>query len=52
MDFLTNNWQEIGTAFLAVIGGLKILARYTKTQIDDKIIGIFEWPLAKLIGKK
>ena len=36
-------------AILAILGGLKVLSRYTKTTIDDRIIEILELPLRKLV---
>lgn len=48
--FLTANYLDIGTAVLAILGGLKIIARYTKTKVDDKVIDVIEYPLVKLLG--
>ena len=50
------DWLEIAQAILAILGSLKVVARYTKTDWDDKIIEKCEaplkWILALLPGKK
>lgn len=41
-------------AVLAILGGLKVLARYTKTQADDKALEAIEkilQPIASLLGR-
>ena len=38
-------WLEIAQAVLAIIGGLKVLARYTKADWDDKLLEKIEAPL-------
>lgn len=50
VSFLQNHSDIMG-AVLAVIGGLKVIARYTKTTIDDKILSVIEWPFTKLFKK-
>ena len=35
---------------LAAIGALKVLARYTPTTWDDKVLSVIEWLPTKLIG--
>jgi hypothetical protein len=35
-------------ALLAVVGGLKLLARYTKTEADDKLLVAIEAPLKSI----
>lgn len=51
IEFLSKNYTEIGMAVLAIVGGLKVIARYTKTTIDDKVLSVLEYPLRKLLGK-
>lgn len=36
---------QVATALLAILGGLKVLARYTKTQADDLVLEKIEAPL-------
>lgn len=48
-DFVAK--PEILGAVFAIIGGLKVVAKYTGTTIDDKVLGILEWPFKKLLGK-
>jgi hypothetical protein len=41
-------------ALLAILGGLKVLARYTKSQADDRVLEVIEKPLkliAEVLGK-
>ena len=57
MDYLEllNQGSVILGAVLAILGGLKILARYTKTDVDDKVLAAIESPLAfiaNLLKKK
>lgn len=47
-DFVAR--PEILTALLAVLGGLKVVARYTKWTWDDKVLSVLEWPLKKLVS--
>jgi hypothetical protein len=35
----------VAEALLAIIGGLKLLARYTKSEADDKLLAAIEAPL-------
>lgn len=47
--------SDILLAVLAVIGGLKVIARYTPFEADDKILEAIEKPVlfvAGLLGKK
>lgn len=53
MEFLKAAWDFISapehiTAALAVIGGLKVFARYTKWTWDDKVLSVLEWPFKKI----
>jgi hypothetical protein len=41
---------EAGGALLAILGGLKILARYTKTEADDKVLAAIEAPIKALLS--
>lgn len=34
---------------LAVVGALKLIARRTKTEVDDKVLEAIEWPIRKLL---
>lgn len=36
---------EVVTSILAIVGGLKVLARYTPWQWDDKIFAVLESPV-------
>ena len=40
MNWLIENWQEIGTAVLALLGAFSILAKLTPTKWDDQAIGV------------
>jgi hypothetical protein len=35
----------VAEAALAIIGGLKLLARYTKTEADDRLLAAIEAPI-------
>jgi hypothetical protein len=47
MDFmhLLSIAGDVATALLAILGGLKVLARYSKTEADDKILAAIEAPI-------
>lgn len=54
MEFLKSIWDFVSkpealTAALAVIGGLKVFARYTKWTWDDKLLSVLEWPFKKIL---
>lgn len=56
MDFFKGVWefvsnQEVVVAFLAVLGGLKVMARFTKWSWDDKVLSVLEWPFRKLLKR-
>lgn len=38
ISFFVNNWQDALTAVLAILGGFSVLAKFTPTEADDKII--------------
>lgn len=38
LDFIVNNYIEIVEALLAILGGFSILAKYTPTDADDKVL--------------
>lgn len=38
MQWAIDNWPIIAMAVPSLLGGLKILAKTTKTDVDDKII--------------
>jgi hypothetical protein len=46
MDFqhILSVLPDVLTACLAVLGGLKVLARYTPTEADDRILDAIEKP--------
>ncbi len=46
MDFshLFSAIPEVATACLAILGGLKVIARYTSTEADDKVLAAIEKP--------
>jgi hypothetical protein len=46
MDFqhLLSVLPDVLTACLAVLGGLKVMARYTSTEADDKVLAALEKP--------
>jgi len=48
MDWLRDAFDII-EAVLACVGGLKVLARYTKTKADDAVLEKIEKPLAKAL---
>lgn len=37
--------QDVLVAALAILGGLKVLARYTPTEADDHVLDMLEKPL-------
>ena len=37
--------QDVLVASLAILGGLKVLARYTPTEADDKVLSALEKPV-------
>lgn len=41
---------DVGTALLALLGALKVLARYTSTEADDKVLAAIEKPIAALVS--
>ena len=43
-----NAVPEVLGAILMILGGLKLFARYTKTEADDKILAAVEKPLKLL----
>lgn len=45
-EFVSN--PEVLTAILAVLGGLKVMSRYTKTGVDDKVLKVVEWPFVAI----
>jgi hypothetical protein len=52
---ILNQGSVILGAVLMIIGGLKILARYTKSEVDDKVLAAIESPIVMLrniFGKK
>jgi hypothetical protein len=55
IDFLTTAGPTILGAVLTALGGLKVIARYTPFEWDDKILDAAEKPfqyLSSLLGKK
>lgn len=46
---LLANWSDIAQAVLAVLGGLKIIARYTPFEWDDKALAALESPVTALL---
>jgi hypothetical protein len=36
--------QDVLVASLAILGGLKVLARYTPTEADDRVLAAIEKP--------
>ena len=53
MQYLSQGLEVLG-GLLMVIGGLKVFARYTKSEWDDKALASIEKPLKsikQLLGK-
>ena len=52
MDFshLLSIAADVATAVLAILGGLKVLARYTSTEADDKVLAAIEAPIRALLS--
>ena len=53
MEFLKNMWGFLTNtlyldSILAVVGGLTVLAKATKTQVDDKVLGYAAWPFKQI----
>lgn len=46
MDFshILSILPDLLTAALAILGGLKVIARYTSTEADDKVLSAIEKP--------
>jgi hypothetical protein len=42
--------QDIGAALLMVLGGLKVIARYTPFDWDDKALAVVEAPLTAIVN--
>jgi putative Mn2+ efflux pump MntP len=38
MDWFIQNWQEIGSAILMLLGAASIIAKLTPSKSDDKVI--------------
>ena len=38
MEWIANNWLEIGAAYTALVTAASIIARLTPTKSDDKIV--------------
>ena len=38
MEFLLANWQDLLTTALAVLGAASLVAKWTPTEADDKVI--------------
>lgn len=55
VSFLQSRGPEILSALLMVLGGLKVIARYTPWQADDHVLAVIEAPikyLGSFFGKK
>jgi hypothetical protein len=52
MDFmhLLSIAGDVATALLAILGGLKVLARFTSTTADDKVLDAIEKPIRSLLS--
>ena len=50
VSFLGNEGSDILAALLMVVGGLKVIARYTPFQWDDKVLNTLDAPLRYLAG--
>lgn len=53
MDFIKSVWGFLTNtlyldSILAVLGGLAVLSKATKTTIDDKVLGYIVWPFKQL----
>lgn len=53
MDFLKSVWDFLTNtlyldSILAVFGGLAVLAKATKTTVDDKVLGYVVWPFKQI----
>lgn len=51
ISFIMSNGADIAYATLAIIGGLKIIARYTPWEGDDKALEFIEAPFKWLADK-
>jgi hypothetical protein len=49
VDFILSEGPLIGQALLSILGGLKVLARYTSSEADDKILSAIEWPFKEVV---
>lgn len=38
LNWFVSNWGEAVTAVLAILGGFSVLAKFTPTEADDKVI--------------
>ena len=39
MSWITEHWQELGTAYLSLVGFASIVVKLTPTQKDDEVLG-------------
>lgn len=47
-DFITNDLPQILQALLSVVGGLKLMSRYTPWAWDDRLLEAVEKPLKRV----
>jgi hypothetical protein len=51
MEGNLGQWHDYLDAFLLILAGLKILARYTKVKWDDKLLDVIDAPLRWLFRR-
>ena len=52
MDWLKNNWAEVGFIFLGIIQIAEIVVQWTKTPKDDAIVAKIKQIITSLFGTK
>lgn len=45
LNLILNALPDVCQALLAILGGLKLISRYTPWEWDDKVLGVVEAPL-------